>query len=237
MENINTETVIKDLAFLPLDLPEFQPSPDLYDRLYKLYQLENSAIDDDYRNCKHIPIYITDGNDANNYDNKTDYNWTSQSTVVPELVEYIKNHVQPWANPLGRIMIMCTRAGEENPPHIDCSPDKFDKTLQHKWRMVLHGDVDSLYYITETTPDKEITPANTKERPFMMSGSWPHGMRNNSSQMKFTLAMGSPWDADETDGYTQLIENSFRKFNNYYLSKKDWLLPEDHVNLYEEKYK
>ena len=72
MENINTETVIKDLAFLPLDLPEFQPSPDLYDRLYKLYQLENSAIDDDYRNCKHIPIYITDGNDANNYDNKTD---------------------------------------------------------------------------------------------------------------------------------------------------------------------
>ena len=134
-------------------------------------------------------------------------------------------------------MIICTRAGEENPPHIDCSPDKFDKTLQHKWRMVLHGDVDSLYYITETTPDKEIIPANVKERPFMMSGSWPHGMRNNSNQMKFTLAMGSPWDADTTDGYTQLIENSFRKFNNYYLSKKGWLLPEDHVNLYEEKYK
>lgn len=237
MNDINLEAVKKDLAFLPLDLPPFSPQAGLYDRLIKLYEAENSAIDDEYRNCKHIPIYITGGNDANNYNDNIDYNWTEQSKEVPEVVEYIKNHVQGWAKPLGRIMIICTRAGEENPPHIDCSPEKFDETLQHKWRLVLEGDVDSLYYITETTAGGEVQPANTKERPFMMSGSWPHGMRNNNDKMKFTLAMGSPWDADESEGYNNLIENSFRKFHNYYLSKKGWQLPQDHVKLYEEKYK
>lgn len=231
---METNDIINDLAFLPLDLPEFTGNKDLIERLKKLYEQENSAIDDEYRNCKHIPIYITGGNDANNYDDKTDYSWTEQSKAVPEIVEYIKTNIQPWAKPLGRIMIICTRAGEENPPHIDCSPDKFDNTLQHKWRLVLDGTVDSLYYMNN---EEEVQPDSIKERPFMMSGSWPHGMRNTSDQMKFTLAMGSPWDGDETDEYKELIENSYRKFSNQYLSKKDWHLPKNHVQLYEEKYK
>ena len=108
--------------------------------------MNKKNLDDEYRNRKHIPIYITGGNDANNYDDKTDYSWTEQLKQQCQKLLNISKLISQPGKPLGRIMIICTRAGEEK-SHIDCSPDKFDNTLQHKWRLVLDGTVDSLYYM------------------------------------------------------------------------------------------
>jgi len=222
--------IVNNLAFLPLDLPEFVVSNDLVERLNRLY-VEDS-INDEYRNCKHIPIYITDGKDAKNYQGNHNLTWSKQSESLPEVVEYIKTNIFPWANPMGRIMIICTKTKESNPVHIDCSPDKFNNTLQHKFRVVLNGRVDSLYFVND---NDSVRPTEIGNRPFMMSGSWPHGMNNDNDQMKFTLAMGAPWESNLTDEYVDLINRSYAKYSDNYLSKKGWNLPENHINLFNNK--
>ena len=58
-------------------------------------------------------------------------------------------------------------------------------------------------------------------------------MNNNDSDMKFTLAMGAPWTAEESnEKYDQLLENSMKKFGHSYLSKLDMTMPVDIENYF-----
>lgn len=228
---MNNESIINNLAFLPLSLPVFKVTEQLIKKLKELYI--DHSLNDEYRNCKHIPIYITDGKDNKNYTGNFDLDWTEQSKQLPEVVEYIKENIFPWAKPMGRIMIICTKSYETNPIHIDCSPSKFDNTLQHKFRVVLNGTVDSLYFLNNNT---EVKPEEIGNKPFLMSGSWPHGMKNNFNDMKFTLAMGAPWETNLTDEYKKLVIDSYNKYKDQYLSKKDWLLPENYVQYFNKEY-
>ena len=77
------------------------------------------------------------------------------------------------------------------------------------------------------------TPAGP-DKPFVMSGKWPHYMTNSSSDTKFTLALGAPWDGDSKDeNYVDLLNNSYSKYKDFYLNA-DFDLPEDYETLFEE---
>jgi len=212
--------MINDLAFLYLDLPKFNTTESLIKRLEKI--VDENSFDDKFRNCRHIPIYVTDGNKIENTGIKR---WSKESEQLPEIRTYIEKYVQPWAGNLGRIVVICTLPGETNPTHIDCSRKNFaNNTLEHKFRVVIRGQTDNLYFNGQD--ENYHINENLLQQPFMMSGYWPHTMVNNDKTMKFTLAMGSPWDVDKDNlQYDKLILKSLAKYKSSYIGKSQMTMP------------
>ena len=208
---------IEKLLYLPLDLPS--PSREVIEELDKIPYEEMSI--DHYRTCYHIPIMRG---------NKTSmkYEWVSHLT---SLHEYLEEHIFPWSQ-RARVVIITTKPGDLNAPHIDCSPEKFD-TLQHKFRYVLQGNVSDLEFITK---EKNLR-VHEVDQPFIISGKWPHSMLNTTNKRKYTLALGSPWEPLVTDEiYTSVLNKSYDKFKDYYISYDNLSLPDNYDTLFEEKY-
>jgi hypothetical protein len=207
------------LLYLPLDIenPPLTSLDRLNDKKY------DSLIRDTYRNCFHVPMMMM-----------TDigFIWTETSKEFPELVEWAEDCIFPWSGK-SRIMIITTPAGESNPPHIDCSP-QMSRTLQHKFRYVLQGNVDDLIFMT----DQGDVRLENVDKPFIMSGKWPHYMKNTADVTKFTFAFGAPWDGNLNDyRYTSLLDRSYEKYENFYNSTNGYDLPKEYEDYYEEKYK
>lgn len=212
---------IEKLLYLPLDLPA--PSREIIEELDKIPYEEMSV--DHYRTCHHIPI--TRGNKRS-----MKYNWVPLTEHLISLHDYLEEHIFSWSQ-RARVVIITTKPGDLNAPHIDCSPENFN-TLQHKFRYVLQGNVSDLEFITK---EKNLR-VHEVDQPFIISGKWPHSMLNTTNKRKYTLALGSPWEptlADEK--YILLLKKSYDKFKNYYISVDNLNLPNNYENLYEEKYK
>lgn len=215
------------LLYLPLDIEN--PPLTCLDKLNGLpsyigSEEYSSLIRDNYRNCFHVPMMT-----------KTDigFEWTDTSKEFSDLVEWAEDVIFPWTG-RSRIMIITTPSDDENPPHIDCSPKMF-KTLQHKFRYVLQGNIDDLVFMSK---EDDIYLDKTIDKPFIMSGKWPHYMKNNSSNTKFTFAFGAPWDGNlEDDKYKNMLSKSYDRYSEYYKSFDELSLPENYQDYYEEKYK
>ncbi len=131
-----------------------------------------------------------------------DFEWTEYTPVV--IKQWFEDVVFPWMGQRTRIMALKTVSNFENKEHIDCDPHRMG-TQQHKFRVVLQGRTDTLYFITK---DGNIS-APEIEQPFIMDGSWPHGMNNNTDQIKLTLAAGAPWNGnDQYDNINVLLDKS-----------------------------
>jgi hypothetical protein len=158
--------------------------------------------------------------------------WTPYALPYPSLREWAEDVLFPLFG-RSRIMIITTPAGATNPPHIDCSREKFETSLQHKFRYVLQGNIDDLYFMSNRGDVQ--TPAGP-DKPFIMSGKWPHYMTNTSNDTKFTLALGAPWDGDVNDtSYVDLLSRSYNKYKNDYL-QADFELPDNYGDLFEDNY-
>jgi hypothetical protein len=101
--------------------------------------------------------------------------------------------------------------GIANNEHIDCRLEEIG-SRQHKFRIVLQGRTGTLYFKTKKgnifVPDIE--------ESFIMDGGWPHGMINDSLELKLTLAAGAPWTG--YDFYDNVETLMF---------KEDYSLPDD----------
>lgn len=207
-------TDFSKLQFLPIDI---QNPPDVANALDTISFEEMNT--DKYRNCFHIPLMDHNGS------------WLKAAEKVPELVDWAESHLFTWAKK-GRIMIITTMPGNLNPPHIDCSPAKFD-TWQHKFRVVLRGNISDLRFIS----NNGIKSVPNVNKPYMMSGKWPHEMMNTYQGIKYTFALGSPWEPEANDNdYMAMLEKSYNKYKDYYLSFENDELPENYNTLYEKKY-
>ena len=151
---------------------------------------------DSYRNSRMLPLMTKGGTTgregAINYNksNTIAYEWVS---YTPDVVrDWFDNIVFPWMGMKTRIMVLMTQPGAENYEHIDCAPYKMG-TLQHKFRIVIHGNTDTLYF---KTSGGDVYAPNIEDS-FIMDGSWPHGMKNNTSEFKITLCAGAPWEGNK----------------------------------------
>lgn len=213
------DKIVKELLYLPLDLPT-PPTDEVaslaeipYDQLFR----------DEYRSCWLMPLYIDPKSD-------NDYLWTPFAKKCPKIREWIENYIFPITGDT-RIVIIVTPSGVRNAPHIDCSPDIFE-TLQHKFRYVLQGNIDDLLFLDEFGNNKNPTPI---DKPFVMSGKWPHEMTNTSSETKYTLAVGAPWNAENTyEEYKKLISSSYELYREFYLSYDDMEVLENFNDLFEK---
>ena len=101
-------------------------------------------------------------------------------------------------------MALITQPNFSNYEHIDCDPHELN-TRQHKFRIVLQGKTDTLYFIT----DKGSITAPDIEGAFIMDGGWPHGMVNSTNEIKVTLALGAPWTGNDSyDNINLLMDRS-----------------------------
>lgn len=211
---------IESLLYLPLDIEN--PPTDYLDHLNNL-KIEK-LYDDKYRHCYHVPIM---------YDFKPgNFAWTPYALPYPSLREWAEDVLFPLFG-RSRIMIITTPAGATNPPHIDCSREKFETSLQHKFRYVLQGNIDDLYFMSDKG---DVQAPAGPDKPFIMSGKWPHYMTNTSGSTKFTLALGAPWDGDINDtSYVDLLSRSYNTHKKDYL-QADFGLPENYSELFEDNY-
>lgn len=144
---------------------------------------------DKYRNAKMVTIMSKGGIGGvlgANLNREGEFQWTE---YCPEVVSnWFDKNIFNWISQKTRITVIKTEPGAENFQHIDSAEDEYG-TLQHKFRYVLRGKTDSLYFIT----DQGKIFAPNIDNPFIMDGSWYHGMTNNFNQSKITLALGGPW--------------------------------------------
>lgn len=222
------KTMFEKLLYLPLDM---EPPPlDCLDKLNDVNFLD--IIRDDFRNCWHVPLMFssTDLN-AKKEDIKyldEPYKWTKFIDEFSTLKEWCEDVLFPFTGK-SRIMIITTLPGETNPPHIDCSREKFN-TLQHKFRYVLQGNVNDLVFMTDK---KDIHIDENVDKPFIMSGKWPHYMKNTTDNIKFTLALGAPWDGDlQNENYIGMLNNSYKKYKKHYVNFENVNLPENYTDYY-----
>lgn len=181
---------------------------------------------DTYRTVHMLPLYTPGGAiDKKGSQNKknSELDWTVYAD--DETIEFFENNVFPWLDKKGRIILLKTPPGESLATHIDCSRDVFG-TRQHKLRIVLQGEVNSLTFVTN---DSEINPKSDHRNLFVMDGSWPHYMTNTFNDWKYTICLGAPWDGGPTDGYNDLLNQTE---DTIYVTKDQ--LPENYEKYFED---
>ena len=203
-------TMYYGILWTPIDL-ENPPVPDR-----KILDGITDLLEDDYRDCKHIPLMIKTGQ----YHDYDKYIYHSNITLMPDLKEWIDNILIPFLGHKSRMVIIKTPKDAENKIHIDCTEDAMD-LLQHKIRYVMHGKVSDLEFIGENC---NIKPAEI-DAPFIMDGSWPHKMKNTSGDTKYTFAVGSPWQPEMTKEYQSFLKRSANKYKCRYIDKAGIDLP------------
>ena len=162
---------------------------------------------DKYRNTRMVPLMSRNGATSINGVSKNsegEFIWTPIAPKV--IVDWFDNVVFPWMGMQSRVMALITQSNSANYEHIDCDPDELN-SQQHKFRIVLQGKTDTLYFITK---DGNIHVPSV-DSAFIMDGGWPHGMINSTKEVKVTLAVGSPWIGnDHYDNINVLLDR-----NNY----------------------
>ena len=180
-----------DLLFSTVDLPEFdytQASEDIL-KVNKEFWFW-----DTYRTTNMLPLMTMGGKPGqfgagNNRNEPFQWLWYTPSVIK----NWFDDYVFPWMGQRSRVMALMTQPDFANSEHIDCDPE-FMGTRQHKFRVVIQGRTDTLYFIT----DKGNVSAPNISGPFIMDGSWPHGMYNNTDGVKLTIAVGAPWTGNDT---------------------------------------
>ena len=163
---------------------------------------------DEYRHTKMIPLMSKGGIVASN-SLPGDFNWNNHT---PKLISnWFDNVVFPWMGMKSRVMALLTQPGAANQEHIDCDPYELN-TKQHKFRIVLKGRSNTLYFITKD--GNKYAPDVSS--PFIMDGGWPHGMINATDNVKVTLAVGAPWTGNVSYDNIDLLMN-----------RNDYAMPDD----------
>jgi len=192
--------------------------------LTEVKQTEDKAwFYDSYRHTNMMPLMTMGGKigeqGASNFRTKESYSWTPFAS--PTLVQWFEDYIFPWMGMRTRISILKTRPDQRNHEHIDCSPQAFG-SRQHKFRIVLQGDTSSLYFVLKSG---NLRLFNVDD-PFIMDGSWPHGMHNFTNKEKYTVAVGAPWTG--LDSYNNL--------GAYTMFRNDNLLPDNLNQYYDQRY-
>ena len=178
---------------------------------------------DEYRHTSMMPLMTMGGKigeeGASNFRTKEQYMWTPYASET--LKQWFDQYIFPWMGMKTRISVLKTQSNQRNNEHIDCSPKAFG-SQQDKFRVVLQGKTDSLYFVTRYGDIKLFDT----EDPFIMDGSWPHGMYNFTSGEKYTVAVGAPWTGNES--YSNLGSAIIYHHSN--------LLPEKLNQYYDQRY-
>lgn len=155
-----------------------------------------------FRGCYMLPIYNAGGKLEENYQG-THMVFTPAGDLCPTMKEILLNKIFPWMDPPGRVTILRTPAGVGLSTHFDVNKHEIG-TRQEKFRLVLNGNIDKLWFYDEDL-NKVYIPQNYNT--YIMDGGHPHSL-DPGSEEKITLCIGAPWTGNPTAEYETIIENS-----------------------------
>jgi hypothetical protein len=144
---------------------------------------------DPYRATNMLPLMTKNsvsGPFGTKNDQQGEFQWLHYTPGI--IIDWFETHIFPWMGTKTRIMALQTDKKSKNLEHVDCDENSMF-TRQHKFRIVLKGKTETLYFKTELG-DVYVPTIST---PFLMDGGWPHGMNNIDNDYKLTLAAGAPW--------------------------------------------
>lgn len=154
------------------------------------------------------------------YNTRKTENWI-EGWALPEtsvIRQTLENVIFPFLGGEGNVTIIKTRPGQALNEHVDAAGKEYG-TIQYKFRWVLSGKLDTLYFLDENEQRHYIPPINA----YVMNGAHPHGMDNSGDEVKYTLCVGSPWKSNET------FLNNIKKLNANHLNlpplKEEWTDP------------
>lgn len=200
------------LIFLPIDIPN---PPDISNILDNVH----NKTEDKYRISPSIVLMTPEGK------------WNPISKKMPDFVDWAEKYLFPWSKK-SQLVVITTPSNKSMAPHIDCSPSRFLNSLQHKFRCVIRGRVDTLRFIKKEEY-QYVPDCNT---PYIIKGSWPHDMYNNFHLTKYTLCLGSPWEPSINDQkYIDLLKRSYELYKDKYISYENWNLPSNLHNYFNKE--
>ena len=180
-------TNLKNILFAGLNWP----CPDKLEWLKTIETIDNSYwFKDNYRNCDLLPLLTQLGHykcgQTGNKGKTEQMQWTP---FVPlNIKNFLNKFVLTWLSPKPRIYLIRVFPDQSMNEHIDCNREAFG-SLQLKIRLNIIGSTSELYFMKKT--EKLYIP--NYEGFFIIDGSWPHGLKNKSKNIRYTLALGSPW--------------------------------------------
>ena len=160
---------------------------------------------DRFRGCKMLPIY--NGGSLTNHTSKGNLMFTEAGLQCNTLVDVLKTKVFPFMDPVGRVTILKTDKNTALNEHIDCNEDEIG-TLQHKFRIALKGQINTLYFIDKNF--KKVYIPNNYDT-YVLDGGHPHSL-DPGPEEKITLCVGAPWKGKHNTHYKNILDNSLHKF-------------------------
>ena len=146
---------------------------------------------DEFRGCYMLPIFNGGGKMGQLSDHKWDFDFTEAGKQCNNVMTVSANKIFNWMSPLSRLTILKTLPGVALNPHLDCSTYEIG-TAQYKFRIVLAGKVDNLYFLN-ADDIKIFVPNMYKE--YILDGGHVHGL-DAHKDIKLTLCGGAPWGRD-----------------------------------------
>lgn len=159
--------------------------------------------DNPFRGCKMIHIFNGVGaRDVREGSNKGEFKYTDVEPFITETKKILENKIFPWMNPVGRVNVLRTQIGHSLNVHVDTTRSEIG-TLQHKYRLVLNGNIDKLYFL-DKNQNKVYVPQHYDS--YVLDGSHPHSL-DPGNEEKITLCIGSPWKGQPTEQYLNFLQN------------------------------
>lgn len=140
---------------------------------------------DKFRNCYILPLW----NPSAQQDVvDPSISGPNEFTEAAHQCPSIKQHLSPLLYKLnGRLTVLKTLPTQLMNVHLDCKKSEVG-TEQYKWRMVVKGDRNSLYFLDEN--NQKVYP-NKNYSTYVMDGGHPHGI--DQTDEKITICIGSKW--------------------------------------------
>jgi len=160
----------------------------------------------EFRGCKMLPVYNSGGQLGGQSTTKSNFDifdFTEPAQSWLHTQKILKEKIFPWLLPEGRVTILKTPAGHGLNVHLDSTEDEIG-SLQHKFRIVLNGNIDKLYFI-DAHNNKVNVPDNYNT--YVLDGSHPHAL-DPGTQEKITLCIGAPWKGHPNPAYNKIIEKA-----------------------------
>ena len=128
------------------------------------------------------------------YNIRNEGNWIKDWALPPtsKIRQTLEDVIFPFLGGRGNVTIIKTTPGDELNHHIDSSADEYG-TEQHKFRWVLKGRTDTLFFFDDKEQKHFIPNIDT----YIVNGAHPHGMENTGDDIKYTLCIGSPWKPND----------------------------------------
>lgn len=174
---------------------------------------------DEFRGCSMLPLYNRAGLQHSYHTGPKTLEWTPAGQQCQTIQSVVEQHISPWMQPLGRIVVLRTAASVGLNVHYDVNLPEIG-TPQQKFRLVLKGEIDKLYFL-KTDETKWYVPDNWDT--YLLDGGHPHAL-DAGAQEKITICIGAPWRGQPSDELNRLIASSpFKQTLIPPQPKREWL--------------